>query len=1032
MSANTFSAATYLNLPADIYITGGTYSAGTLTLSRTQLSNITITGFTNNAITTTYSQLVSDILGSKLLAGSFYLISDYQTCYDQPDFDFDANEIVGSNTYKQGPVEPILVLAIDVNKISSEAYQPEYPNDRIQYDWTFSATEVTTNVAFGRITERIDEFNNRTSYDHRNILFKRYKTYFYNLNNPEPGKLDMSNGTVTGTNTLFTNFNINQVIYVIDPFNPNSGRNYKIISIADDLNMVVSGETYYNNTNLYFYSTSTQIIGSPTYVPYTHTQMQPPINLMVEASFGDFTFDGSVQSGDTYFGSGSNYFTNTYPGLFVMIADNVNIDRFELNGDLGADGNGSQNVYTYTVGSNNYTAFVKRVYNAGDPSINEIIIVNTDGSGIVQTIGSGTNSGLHKLENLAGVTQVSYLLTALDNGNTISDLDIDNIVNQYLLLSSGQTINNILTNLNTNYSNITGVLPSQSGPSPRLYYFNDVGTNFIGDGGNDMYDTGNYIVSPLYATEYKSFEFKSNNIVGDSYVEVPTFRFDFELDNFGEVISKNNYLGQVINNNNFLLPNTTFGSQSYNNTLNLYYNNSFADDFYNNTFVGELYSNVTKNGFYNNTIGDNFNNNKFNGEVWRNKFGVDFYDNEFGSDVQNNIINNGFNNNFASRDFYRNEILNGFNNNTIFHNFYGNIIDNGFNDNEIYNNFNSNKLGYNFNNNTLGDNLNIGNWSFYRNDIGYEFNNNTIGQEFYNNKIGNAFTNNQIVGYFYNNQILNGFDNNSLGNEIYGNKIGNAFNNNTVLNFFADNNILNYFGNNTIDNNFESNNIKNYFIFNTISDNFKNNNIGDYFGDAGSHGSGYGNTIIDNFYDNLIGNKFYSNTIELDFYRNDIGNEFFGNTLNNAGGSKFHNNVIGNRFNTNTTTDNFNGNVIGGGFNANNILGSFYSNEIGFGFNNNTTNTSFGSNVIYYYFNNNTIGINFENNIIKPYFNYNTIGSNFKRNNILTDNLSNTDFTSATIVYSSYDKTFFRRQDNTIRLSYYDSTDVLVIANITD
>ncbi len=92
---------------------------------------------------------------------------------DQPDFDNSRNPITSGN-YKQGPVEPLMILATSVNTISNEAYQLAYPNDKITYDWTYNITEVTNSAAFGRITERVDEFNNRTDYDHRNILLKRY------------------------------------------------------------------------------------------------------------------------------------------------------------------------------------------------------------------------------------------------------------------------------------------------------------------------------------------------------------------------------------------------------------------------------------------------------------------------------------------------------------------------------------------------------------------------------------------------------------------------------------------------------------------------------------------------------------------------------------------------------------------------------------------------------------------------------------------------------------------------------------------
>ena len=62
--------------------------------------------------------------------------------------------------------------------------------------------------------ERIDEFNNRTDYDHRNIKFKRYKTRL--LDGTAPGRiLSMTDGLVIGTNSNFLNdFNIGSVVFI--------------------------------------------------------------------------------------------------------------------------------------------------------------------------------------------------------------------------------------------------------------------------------------------------------------------------------------------------------------------------------------------------------------------------------------------------------------------------------------------------------------------------------------------------------------------------------------------------------------------------------------------------------------------------------------------------------------------------------------------------------------------------------------------------------------------------------------------------
>jgi len=125
--------------------TGGTVSGGTSFpegLSATTISATTYLNLPNTCgcvTEVTYSELVDKITGDTLSVGGYYLITDFQTCYDQPDFNYDGSPITSGN-YKQGSIEPILVLAISSNTISDVAYQPSYPNDKIRYDWTWSLT----------------------------------------------------------------------------------------------------------------------------------------------------------------------------------------------------------------------------------------------------------------------------------------------------------------------------------------------------------------------------------------------------------------------------------------------------------------------------------------------------------------------------------------------------------------------------------------------------------------------------------------------------------------------------------------------------------------------------------------------------------------------------------------------------------------------------------------------------------------------------------------------------------------------------
>lgn len=128
-----------------------------------------------NYIEVTYADLQTAIGASALSAGTFYAITDYQTIYDQPDYDISGNAKVSVAT-KTGAVTTLIVLATSDSTVSHQAFQPAYPKDRILYDVTFTQTEYTGAPAKGRIIERVDEFNNRTGYDHREVLFKRYET----------------------------------------------------------------------------------------------------------------------------------------------------------------------------------------------------------------------------------------------------------------------------------------------------------------------------------------------------------------------------------------------------------------------------------------------------------------------------------------------------------------------------------------------------------------------------------------------------------------------------------------------------------------------------------------------------------------------------------------------------------------------------------------------------------------------------------------------------------------------------------------
>ena len=144
--------------------------------------------------------------------------------------------------------------------------------------------------------------------------------------------------------------------------------------------------------------------------------------------------NGTIVSGNAAFGAGSKYFTAKFPGLFVLGATNISINSFQITGNNGADGSGNANggILHTTVYGQQYTIFFKRVYNAGDPSINHIIMVAGDGSGLTHNFSTDTNNDLDSLTGLSSVDEIYYALVARQNGGFLADADVLNIANEFL------------------------------------------------------------------------------------------------------------------------------------------------------------------------------------------------------------------------------------------------------------------------------------------------------------------------------------------------------------------------------------------------------------------------------------------------------------------------------------------------------------------------------------------------------------------------------------------------------------------------
>jgi len=247
-------------------------------------------------------------------------------------------------------------------------------------------------------------------------------------------------------------------------------RIYWFNDIPDDPNSISDGgdDMYdggnYLHTNLY------------NAIPYTHTQMTQSDNFdtNTEATLDKFIKDGVVSDGNDYFGSGSNYFTNLYPGLFVLSVDSPSISNFWITGGLGSDGqntDGDYNQSSMGYGGTTYSYFWKREWidptidgYPGEPSVNHLIIVDSDGSGIVHDA-AGYNDDddydtIYVNDGNLPITKLHFLVFSKWQRAKVTDSELANMVSLYLSVVHGKTISQTLTALNTNYGIALSPLPT--------------------------------------------------------------------------------------------------------------------------------------------------------------------------------------------------------------------------------------------------------------------------------------------------------------------------------------------------------------------------------------------------------------------------------------------------------------------------------------------------------------------------------------------------------------------------------------------
>ena len=569
-----------------------------------------VTDTTTEFIEDTYSSLLDKINSSELIPSTYYVITDYQTCYNQPDYDQYKNPIPTSNaSYVAASVEPIIVFATSTSTLAPEAYQPTYPNDKIQYDIFYSTTE-SGDPAFGRITERIDQFGNRTDYDHRVIQFKRYLLYSYSKALPLQGTVELqSDGTVLGTLTNFTSLAEKQIIAI-----RNSNETfYEIDTITDDFTMTVIGESITaTGGGLSFFNANTH--GIDSYYPNNiDGQLDFTLYNTFEASF-TFGGDGCI---NTYIGDNAKYFLELGIGDFLL-ANNVLKDG------------GYQN---NTIGDSSY-----------NNTFNDDCTANQIGYGFRNNI---TDDDFD--ENVIGTYFENNIITA-----NFYDNHIGNNFNDNFILCSDFYRNQIGNDFRDNWLDSDWGFDFQNNQIANQFNNNEIYREFY----------KNVILNGY--NNNKSWSEVYGNKIGNGFNDNVIYNLFFDnqiLDYFN-----NNTIGDLLNIGTYNFSNNIIGNDFKGNLpLGNFFNNHIGHDFVSNESGTEFRDNVIGNNFFDNNTDINFGYNVIGNSFTSNIIGVDF--GYGGSQARGNKIGNNFISNNIGEYFYDNVICDNFQSNTIVDNF---------------------------------------------------------------------------------------------------------------------------------------------------------------------------------------------------------------------------------------------------------------------------------------------------------------------------------------------------------------------------
>ena len=499
----------------------------------------------------TYSELVAT--QNSWNPGTIYHITNFKTCYDQPNYNYNQDDIITGN-YRIGETHSLMVLALANDTLSIDAWQPDYPKDKIKYDWTWDQTEVTGGTAFGRIIERIDEFNNRTDFDHREVKFVRYPFWVWDKDNPFTGTISVVGGATAGGMTVSgieTDFNGSHQPWDVISIPELSGTFFFITEIISATQMVIESNLtseisgQYNGLKYYW----TGFEGNRSY----YQSVLGGLTASFTAS-EHLMFDG-VDAFNNYFGDVANL-VDFYEDTFLL-PNNVLFEGSYRNNRFG----------NYCI--NNTFDDDCDANEIGHEFSGNIITNDFDDNKIGNNFFGNVITGDFEDNEIGNFFGGNYIITGDFNDNEIGDSFSNNRV---WSKSNHDFDNNIIGNNFGSNEIYDDFDRNQIG-----YFFND--NDIYGDFYNNQ--IGNYFSFNEIGNEFINNEigsFFTDNTIGERF-GFNKVGHSFEDNNIGDDFGYggNDERGNIVGND---FSNNTIGEYCYDNFFtNQIQNLSIGDDF---------------------------------------------------------------------------------------------------------------------------------------------------------------------------------------------------------------------------------------------------------------------------------------------------------------------------------------------------------------------------------------------------------------------------------------------------------------------